>query len=141
MTLDPKQFVHQRSDSDCYMACLASLTGIPLEEFKVISNEEYEAMSQEDKSNAGTRQHNENLQVLMKHGWTYARGNSDKPPPGWCIGSGKSPRGDWDHSIVCLDGKPFFDPHKSGDMLDGPVTEWIGVTCLEGKKEEQGGLT
>lgn len=131
MAIDPKQFVHQRGDSDCYMACLASLTGIPLEEFKVVSNEEYEAMSDEDKSNAGTRQHNENLKVLMKHGWRYARGHSGKPMPGWSIGSGKSPRGDWDHSIICFAGKPYFDPHKSGLFIDGDITEWIGLEQLK----------
>ncbi len=113
------------------MACLASLTRIPIEEFKVVSKEEYDALSEEDKSNVGTRQHNENLQVLLKHGWTYTRGSSAKVPAGWSIGSGKSPRGDWDHSIVCLDGKPFFDPHKSGDFIDGPITEWLGLTRLE----------
>ncbi len=33
------------------------------------------------------------------------------------IMSGKSPRGDWMHSVVGCDGEMEFDPHPSGDGL------------------------
>lgn len=40
------------------------------------------------------------------------------------IASGKSPRGDFLHSTVHLDGKLVHDPHPSRDGLDGEPTDF-----------------
>ncbi len=122
-------FVKQVGDSDCYNACIASLTGIDLVEFPVLDQETYEAMSREDRGNAGVRQHNECLEVLRKYGWTFRHAYAEAPK-GWSIGDGKSPRGDWGHSVLCWDGVPKFDPHQSNAMLDGDPNNFMEVLKL-----------
>lgn len=39
-------------------------------------------------------------------------------PYGYHLLQGKSPRGDYDHVIVGLNGKPVHGPHPDGGMLD-----------------------
>jgi hypothetical protein len=39
------------------------------------------------------------------------------------IATGKSPRGDYDHSVLMRDGKLVWDPHPSGHGLAGNVVE------------------
>jgi len=119
----PGLLIKQDNDSDCFNACLATLTDIPLKEFPVITNEEYQAMDEETRRDVGVRQDNECLEVLKKNGWCWFH-SYQMPPAGWSIGSGKSPRGDWNHAVLCHKGKPKFDPHKSDKYLDGPVLEY-----------------
>lgn len=107
-------FVEQRSADDCFQACLSGLTRIPLGAFPVITKQEADSVSQ----------WNMTLAFLKSRGWTmvdlYAQA-----PVGWSVGSGPSPRGDWDHCVLCQDGKPAFDPHTSSAFLAGPVSRYI----------------
>jgi hypothetical protein len=99
------RFVRQEGDSDCFSACLASLTGISLSLFP--------QWTFGDKDPVG--QWNRCLAVLKKHGWFMM--NIWHSVGGYCIAHGKSPRGDWDHSVIYSNGLLYFDPHSSGDGL------------------------
>ena len=59
-------------------------------------------------------------------------------PPGWffpikgySIMSGKSPRGNFDHSVVALDGKMVHDPHPSRAGIEGEPTCWVLLYPIE----------
>jgi hypothetical protein len=108
--------VEQRGDSDCFNACLASLTGIPLEEFPVFTVDEMRR--------SPVLQDNRCMKVLRQHGWYWLRAWTT-PLQGYTIASGPSPRGDWWHSVIYHDGKPAFDPHPSNEFLAGPVHEYL----------------
>lgn len=49
-------------------------------------------------------------------------------PGGLCIAVGKSPRGDWHHSVIaCVTGETvefLHDPHPSRAFLDGPPAQF-----------------
>lgn len=65
-------------------------------------------------------------------------------PWGLCIGSGKSPRGDWQHAVVMrafADWKPggpwaeiVHDPHPSRAGLDGPTLTYQCFVLLDPSK-------
>lgn len=46
-------------------------------------------------------------------------------PNTYSIASGKSPRGDFDHSVLYFGGKMIHDPHPSDAGLDGPVKDVV----------------
>lgn len=46
------------------------------------------------------------------------------PIEGYAIMSGKSPRGDFLHSVVALDGEMVHDPHPSRAGLEG-IEDWV----------------
>lgn len=59
----------------------------------------------------------------------------DWKPKGYHLISGKSPRGDYDHSIVGLNGKPTHDPFPNGDCeLESQDTYTIFVAMLTNLK-------
>jgi hypothetical protein len=88
------------------MACIASLTGIPLVEFPPVPDQ----MSPEQESEI----HNSVNRLLRAHGWQLHRlWNWDETvPQGWAIAGGQSPRG-LSHSIIVYDGVLVWDPHPS----------------------------
>jgi hypothetical protein len=56
-------------------------------------------------------------------------------PIGYHLMNGKSPRGDYGHEVVGLDGKVVHDPHPSGDGIESVV----GWTIIYDMKEDQNG--
>jgi len=48
-------------------------------------------------------------------------------PPGYAILTGKSPRGDWNHAVICLDGEMVHDPHPDGTGVREPHVDWVFV--------------
>lgn len=56
--------------------------------------------------------------------------------PGYWIGSGKSPRGDYHHAVV-MHGHTFaHDPHPSRDFLDGPPVYCYVIVPARGRSTE-----
>jgi hypothetical protein len=115
VTTLPFHPVDQRPNG-CYLACLASLTGLPLDVFP-------------EPPPAGDcreecRWKNAVTDLLGQHGWAAVSLGSRIPLEGYAIGSGPSPRHEgadiW-HSIVLLDGMPHFDPHPTRAMLGDSV--------------------
>lgn len=63
-------------------------------------------------------------------------------PGVFCILSGKSPRGDWLHSVVAItEGKDKFvfihDPHPDGGYLDGPARYATFFAALDPRRVRQ----
>ncbi|MDD4971941.1 MAG: hypothetical protein PHT07_21145 [Paludibacter sp.] len=106
-----KEFVTQRhlhkpedgKHGDCWMACISTLTGIPMDELPDVND----PMNAEWSSYWVTM-----WKFLQEKGFnlyceTVAqfKGNNE-----YCIASGKSPRGDFYHAVVWNDGIAH-DPH------------------------------
>jgi len=100
------QTVFQPPLGDCFRACVASVFELPLDAVPNFCGD-----------------HREQWFDACRR-WLHARGfdavllvpeilEQSPPPQGVCIVSGKSPRGDWLHSVVYVDGKPAHDPHPS----------------------------
>lgn len=117
------KLVTQLGDSDCFNACLSALSGIPLEAFPVLPP-----------GSKGWQQWNAVQAVMHAHGYSISSDTFTPPriPAGFSIGSGKSPRGDWYHSVLCHDGEFFFDPHPSRAGLAGPIESYELVVKLMG---------
>jgi hypothetical protein len=45
-------------------------------------------------------------------------------PDGYAILTGKSPRGEWNHSVVCFNGQLRHDPYPDGDGVRAPYVAW-----------------
>lgn len=118
MTFRP---IDQEPDG-CWVACLASITGIPLAEFpKPPVGDGKDGWSSE----SSCAYHNGAMAVLHRHGWTIAVLGTRVPVEGYAVASGPSPRleGSW-HAVVWKDGAPLFDPHPSRSFLQGEPGEF-----------------
>jgi hypothetical protein len=64
--------------------------------------------------------------------WTNGEVNKPFKPYGYHIASGPSPRGNFGHSVVALDGTIVHDPHPSRLALKErmPITSWILIYPL-----------
>ena len=97
--------VYQRRDDDCFRACVATILGISYDDI-----DEPDINLETDKWLHAWRL------FLNSKGFDICFFNyavmDEWMPKGYTIGIGKSPRGK-DHAIICLDGKPFFDPFKN----------------------------
>lgn len=108
-------------DGNCMMACVASITEIPLDELPDLRTEA---------DLVGKSWWYVSEKALAKNGWIilWHEVEVDKLiPPGWSIANGDSPRGITNkdgspvgHSVVVFDGELKHDPHPSDSGLDGP---------------------
>ena len=109
----------------CWVACLASITGIALEEFpKPPADDGSGGWGTE----AGCDYHNGAMKTLHRHGWTVTDLGTRVPIEGYAVASGPSPRhvgGKVWHAVVWKDGEYLFDPHPSRAMLGGAEPEWF----------------
>lgn len=99
-------------EGNCQDACLASILEVPLESLPNYHgadwNEVYDAW-------------------LAKRGLRLTRVpiDEDEPAPqGYHIGTVKSPRGDWNHAVVVLDGKVIWDPYPGAEPGDPEILYW-----------------
>jgi len=96
----------------CYAACIASITGIPLDEVPHPVESDFSPQ-------AWCLYRNTLVRFLRYRGWWLAYipvATEWGPPKGYAIISGNSPRGTG-HSCVALDGKIIHDPHPEGGGL------------------------
>lgn len=94
------QTILDGQNGDCMAACIASLLELDLD-----------AMP-----NPHTASWWDDWQAWLKQRGLYlveATGG-DWTPPGYAILVGTSPRGDWQHAVVALDGEIVHDPHPGG---------------------------
>ena len=108
---DPANKLH----GDCWAACIASITGIEYDELPNVNDYDYENgwsefymamfLFLEDK---GFELYNVKLKDFQEN---YES----------CIFSGKSPRGDWNHSVV-WNGGIVHDPHPDKTGIDSIKT-------------------
>ena len=100
-------------DGNCFEACLASITGMPLADFPHFLEDGWFGDYDD---------------WLRERGWGLIHFGSAKDiPAGFAIASGPAPRGIM-HSAVYRDGVLEHDPHPSGDGLE--VRYWMLVHAL-----------
>lgn len=111
-------------EGDCFSACIASILEIPLEDVPNPKGEDWVHRFNEWLRDYGL--------AIVTMG--LPEGAKDMPLdmrryflPGYCILAVKSPRGDWTHAVVCLDGEIVHDPHPQRDM---GVGDWVEVDHL-----------
>jgi hypothetical protein len=112
---------------NCWSTCLASLIGVDLAEvpnFCALYPDSWL-----EKANEWLDEHF-GCSVISFYG---PMGPFDRDSEGlywnvYVIASGRSPRGDWNHSVIWKNRKMFHDPHPSGAGLVGPPSEWEVLT-------------
>ena len=111
-------------DGNCFSACIASILEIPLEDVPLFHSDE------------GTNNWGDKFIKWCEDNdieWTYydvADTGEDWHPEGYSILSGKSPRGDWLHSVVALDNDIVHDPHFDRTGVESRV-DWILIKKIE----------
>lgn len=105
---DPARY--DQPTNGCWVACIAGLTGIPLDELAPLipaaDEGDYEALK-----GRGAEYHNAVIAKMHAHGWTLAYLGT-RVPAGYSIASGQSPRGIL-HAVIAKDGVLWHDPHES----------------------------
>lgn len=77
---------------------------------------------------------------LYHRGWVAVVLDGDYPWPGYSAASGQSPRGDFKHLVIHLNGKLAHDPHPDGTGLEGePEDQWILVPLRADAEAERAG--
>lgn len=120
------EFVEQRTNGDCLIACLATILAIKYEE---VPSEL--ALDEEEKT--GHSQWNKMQQFLATRKlvcWSFAIWGDEMPflkfgnheiryhfyPPGFWMASVKSPRNEDGHVVIMRGYKVYFDPHPQREM-------------------------
>lgn len=100
---NPLRLLDQQGPGDCFTACLASLTGIPLDDFPP---------PPEVRERATEVAYNNAIQALLiDRGWMKVT-TWRRPPLGYAIASGPSPRDPAIlHCVIALNGEHVHDPH------------------------------
>ena len=132
-------------EGNCLMACVASILEVPLEELPDL-HEECDTWNEEEEKWVWEGDWWGVLSEAVKaRGWkALGVKEGHLAPWGFAIAGGDSPRADVvdeegknvGHVIVCLDGKPWHDPHPSGAGLGGPIQDWILLIPPMAKEEE-----
>lgn len=119
-------------EADCFMACIASVTEIPLDELPRLHEEE----------KSGTNWWRVTQDALKAKGWLILNFNTPGPedqiaPHGVAIAGGDSPRearhadgSNIGHAVVMSDGFLFHDPFPDGKGLDGDPDVWYFLVRL-----------
>lgn len=97
---------------DCFAACMASILELPLASVPpdLGSSAEWFGHCNDWLRSRGLALISFNWDVDQECAW---------PKGAWHILSGRSPRGDWDHSTVGVEGAVVHDPHPSRGGLRG----------------------
>jgi len=128
--------VDQVGTKDCLQAAIASIFELPIGEVfpfgQAAIGTKRAALAQDEdlrrwlSTRGVSLLHVTNPEIVFRNG-----GKSAVCPWGICVAGGKSPRGDWDHSVVydARGDKPamIHDPHPSRQGLDGEPSYY---TCF-----------
>lgn len=109
---------------NCWAACIASITHIPLERFPVPLSMEWEPYW--DSVVAFLRSRDYGIIRLVGDKGREVADSWD----GHVIACGQSPNGDWDHCVVWRMGKLIHDPHPKGRGLVGQPKEFEMVVLV-----------
>lgn len=105
---------------NCFRACIASVLELSIDEVPAFEDMTipYEWIDR-------------CIEFLESHGYQYEGIYSLEDlrdcngVDGYLVANGKSPRGDFKHSVIWKDGAIVHDPHPSRSGLDGGVTEFF----------------
>jgi hypothetical protein len=115
-------------DGNCLAACLASILEIGLDQIPDFGNDSawYDRFSQWMVTNFDVKPIDLSISQLEKWEWNLN---------GYHLINGKSPRGDFYHSVVGLDGEMVHDPHPDGTGIRTPETFTLFVSAM---RQEEG---
>ena len=125
---------------DCWAACVATILEQTWEELAGVRHAYAAEAVRWNESGQPTGEFDWNLIYRALHligvhpAWVVVHPPWEQSFPkvrGYSIISGKSPRGDWLHSVVALDGVTVHDPHPSRLGLDGPVVDCCVLVSVE----------
>lgn len=104
--------------SGCWVACISTITGIPLDQLPKASW--FESEDEFLKRKLWIAYHNTVIKELGKLGWAVAY-LGPRIPGGYAVASGPSPRHPDDenfkHAVVVYDGLFCWDPHPSREFI------------------------
>lgn len=133
-----RQTLFGTREGNCWSACIASITGIPISEIPNFCVE-YKSYWWEEtlkwleaRGLTGIHQ-----TIFHRKDWSY---------DGYWLASGKSPRADCDHCVVFKGNKMVHDPHPSNDGIEGKplyatIIIPIDLEQFRGKKIKRKRLT
>jgi len=128
--------VDQVADSDCLRASIASIFELPIAAVPGFGasaiGTDRASLVQDEELRKWLADRGMDLVHVTNPKAVFARGGTSAQCPwGFCVGGGKSPRGDWDHAVVydARDGDPklVHDPHPSRMGLAGEPSYY---TCF-----------
>jgi hypothetical protein len=108
-------------EGNCFAACIASILEMPLAlmpEHKALDNEQWWEVWYRF------------LQPRNAHLVNFKNGG-EWWPLGFSIAAVRSPRGNWLHACVALDGKIIHDPHPERTALELPIEEFTMFYALD----------
>lgn len=108
-------------DGNCYAACIASIFEVPLDGVPQPTREEGSSIKAWEEYVARLDR------VFYRPRGLYAlviNPAENWRPLGYSILCAKSPRGDYPHCVVALDGEVVWDPHPDRDMGLGEIVDW-----------------
>ena len=111
------QTIFTAPGGDCMAACVASILDLPLD---AVPNPQGEDSAWFLEWVAFLAPYNLSILTFLDGG--------DWIPRGYSILCGKSPRGDWNHAVVCFDGEMVHDPHPSGAGVESRVDWTVFIT-------------
>lgn len=109
-------------NGNCFSACVASILEIPLDTVPA-----YQCDLADDGWWARW------VAWFEEHGYraVWRLHTKEEPAPrGYAILGAKSPRGQFTHAVVCLDGEIVWDPHPDRHMGVGKWVDWIQLEPL-----------
>ena len=104
---------HQKRDWDCHMACVASILEVPLERMPQIDPDKDALDWHEEWQEWFAKQGLVSYDIEFKDSWKKVKGYTIG-----CVDSQKQIGRH--HSIVCLNGRPVFDPMESNERTYEP---------------------
>jgi len=113
-------------DGNCHAACLASIFEIGIDEVPYfgIDDEWYDRFTDFMITRFGLQPIDLDVETFDRSEWALV---------GYHLINGKSPRGDFHHSIVGLGGEPIHDPYPGGDCeLSTRETYTVFISTLLG---------
>jgi hypothetical protein len=109
-------------EANCFAACVASILEVSIEAVPNFDGDDWY-----QRWNAWLRPRG--LALLT---WPASEGGWR--PEGYSILGAESPRGDWAHAVVCLDGEIVHDPHPVGMGKVGKWRDWTVFMALDPAK-------
>jgi len=113
------QTIFDPENGNCMAACVASILELPL---PTMPNPHGDDGAWYHEWIAFLKPHN--LQILIFQAGGEVR------PWGYSILCGKSPRGDWNHCVVCYNGEMVHDPHPDRTGVESEI-DWTVFVALD----------
>lgn len=124
-----EQTILRPPDGNCFAACVASILELRLDE---VPNYPWEG------NGASWVKQWQDWLAKINLGFLFysppVEQAATSAPGGYSIGTGKSPRGDWNHAVVMKDGRLVWDPSPRREEGMGAIVEYSALCVLDPTK-------